>query len=411
MGSEKNIVIVGAGFGGLRTAMLLGKRIKRKRLTDRYKIVLIDKNGYHIYTPLLYEAATMAKETANYPEIKSLIAYPVSDLIKGLPIQFIQNEVTGIDLIKGFVYCQSFEITHEELKFDYLVLAPGSETNYFNIPGLEENSFTLKGLTDALKIRNAALEELSVKKIPRILIGGGGSTGVELAGELKEWQPNISIGIVESSPNILPGFEPNVRERVTNRLNKLKIDLLTGKTISEAYKNKLAMKDGSSMNFDVLIWCGGVKASKLISRLPLKIEPRGRAEVKEEMLCLPLTENLKLYGQVYGIGDSICCYDSLTKKPLPMVARAAISQATVVANNILGKQKKTYCPKTYPYIIPVGGKYAVAKIGPFIFSGIFGWLFKGLVELNYLLSIMPISYALKTWLRGLYVFIKNDRLG
>lgn len=411
MNQKKTIVIIGAGFGGLRAAMLLGKKIKRSQQIDNYKVVLIDKNRYHTYTPLLYEAATTSKETANYPEIKNLVTYDVGDLIKKLPIRFIQNEVMEIDLIKGFIRCKSFEITHEELKFDFLLLAPGSETNYFNIPGLEKNSLALKSFTDALKIRNSVLNAITNNPNSKIIIGGGGSTGIELAGELKEWQPNLSVTIIEGSPTILPGFEKNVVERVLNRLKKLNIEILTEKIITEVSQNKISLKDNSSINFDLLIWCGGVKASNLINKLPLKIESKGRMEVKEAMLCLPHTEDLKLYGQVYGIGDAVCCYDPITKKPLPMVARAAISQATVAANNILGKHLKFYCPKTYPYVIPVGGKYAVAKIGPFIVSGILGWLIKGLVELNYLLSIMPIKHALKIWLRGLYIFIKNDRLG
>ena len=407
----KTIVVIGAGFGGLRAATLLGKKIKKHGLKDQYKIVLIDRNAYHTYTPLLYEAGTTAKETANYLQIKSLVTYSIAELIKKLPIRFIQNEVIGLDLIKGFVYCKSFAITHEELKFDYLILAPGSETNYFNIPGLKENSLTLKSFLDALKIRDAVLEAAAFKKDARIVIGGGGSTGVELAGELKKWMPELSVTIVEAAPNILMGFEPRVINLVQKRLDKIKIEVLTNKTIAEAKKNLLVLKDGATIDFDILIWCGGVKASKLISALPLKLETKGRIEVKEEMVCLPHTEDLKLYGQIYGIGDSVCCYDPITKKPMPMVARAAISQATVAVNNILGKNLKFYCPKTYPYVIPVGGKYAVAKIGPFIFSGILGWLLKGLVELNYLLSIMPINHALKIWLRGLYIFIKNDRLG
>ena len=411
MVQKKTIVIIGAGFGGLRAAMLLGKKIKRSRQINHYKIVLIDRNRYHTYTPLLYEAATTDKETANYPEIQKLVTYDISDILKKLPVRFIQNEVAGLDLTKGLVYCRSFEITHEELKFDYLILATGSETNYFNIPGLEENSLTLKNFTDALKIRNAVLGAIANNKNSKVIIGGGGSTGIELAGELKEWQPDLAVTIIEGSSTILPGFEKNVVERVQNRLKKLNVEILTEKIITEATQNKIFLKDNSTINFDLLIWCGGVKASGLIRKLPLKTETKGRIEVEEAMSCLPHTENLKLYGQVYGIGDAVCCYDPVTKKPMPMVARAAISQATVAVNNILGKNLKFYCPKTYPYVIPVGGKYAVAKIGPFIFSGIIGWLLKGLVELNYLLSIMPIGYALKTWLRGLYVFIKNDRLG
>ena len=91
MVQKKTIVIIGAGFGGLRAATLLGRKIKKRGLKNQYKIVLIDSNTYHTYTPLLYEAATTDKETANYVQIKNLVTYPVAELIKKLPIRFIQN--------------------------------------------------------------------------------------------------------------------------------------------------------------------------------------------------------------------------------------------------------------------------------------------------------------------------------
>jgi len=122
------------------------------------------------------------------------------------------------------------------------------------------------------------------------------------------------------------------------------------------------------------------------------------------------------------LGDAVCFYNPKTQKPVPGVARAAISQANVVAHNIFEEIKKelnphyqlrikNYHPMEYPYVIPVGGKFAVAKIGPLIISGFFGWVLKGLVELNYLLSIMPLHRALIIWLKGLWIFIQNDRLG
>ena len=99
-----------------------------------------------------------------------------------------------------------------------------------------------------------------------------------------------------------------------------------------------------------------------------------------------------------------------------MVARAAISQGTIAVKNIVRetrgeKPNLKYGPRKYPYIIPVGGKYAVSKIGPLVIAGFFGWILKGLVELNYLFSIMPNTKALKIWLKGLKLFIQNDRLG
>ena len=133
--------------------------------------------------------------------------------------------------------------------------------------------------------------------------------------------------------------------------------------------------------------------------------------------CIPETPDLKVYGHIYAIGDIACPYDPKTGKPTALVARAAINQADIAAKNIIEEIKKerrfdhrfsTYVYKwqEYPYVIPVGGRYAVAKLGPVIISGFLGWVLKELVELRYFLSIMPFFKAVKIWLKSLWVFSK-----
>ena len=121
-----------------------------------------------------------------------------------------------------------------------------------------------------------------------------------------------------------------------------------------------------------------------------------------------------LYGKIYAIGDAVCALNSRGEQA-PMTARAAIDEGTVVAENILRDIRqlphRAYRHKNQPYVIPVGGKYAVAQFGGLVISGIFAWFIKGVVELFYLTSIMPPRLALKVWWRGLKIFIANDRLG
>src|SRR3989338_3214738 len=431
MAEKQSIVVLGAGFGGLRAAVLIAKKIKNLNLANKYKVVLVDRNNYQTFTPTLYEAATTSKETANYFQIKEIITFPMAEVIKNLPIKFINSQVEGIDLINGDVHCKAFEVAHEELKFDYLVLALGSETNYFDIEGLKENSFALKTFIDALKIRDKILDLAALgKDIIKIVIGGGGSTGVELAGEIQEWLCQLKkevgqcvsqVTIVEASSTILPGFHPKIVNKIQKRLKNLGVEVSVGDSIELIRPGKAILKSKREMSYDILIWTGGVKAVPLVATLPLKTEKRGRIEVAGEMECLPQSSNLKLYGKIYGIGDAVCFYDIVTGKPIPGVARAAISQANVAARNIIEQIKsiefknykpriKSYKPMDYPYIIPVGGKWAVAKFGPIVVSGLIGWVIKGLVELNYLISILPFWKALKIWLKGLRIFIQNDRL-
>ncbi|MBI2024570.1 MAG: NAD(P)/FAD-dependent oxidoreductase [Candidatus Harrisonbacteria bacterium] len=420
MPEKQHIVILGAGFGGLRAALSLSKKIRKGKLNA--EISLIDRNAYHTYTPTLYEAATTSKETANYLQIKEIVTFPIEEIIKKTGINFIEDEVEKLDLVGGDIHCAG----GRKLNFDYLVLALGSEPHHFGIQGLREHALNLKTFLDAIKIRDRIWELAeSGQQTFRIIVGGGGSTGVELAGEIQGWLCELKeefhecatkVTIVEAAPTILAGFPEKIVEAARKRIGDLGVEVLVSEAIAKADAEKITLQSGREMRYDILVWTGGVKASSLMGSLPLKMEKRGRVEVVSAMECLPQSPDLKLYGKIYGIGDAVCFYDPASGKPIPGVARAAISQADIVVNNIVndlkgGKKHRQYKPFAYPYIIPIGGKWAIAKIGPLIISGFLGWILKGLVEINYLLSIMPLGKALRIWLKGLRIFIQNDRLG
>ena len=412
----KRVVILGAGFGGLHAALILSKK-----LGGKHEVILIDKNSHHTFTPLLYEVATTSKEIANYTQLHGVTTYEIKDILGDLPVNFVQSGVKVVDVSGGDIHLDS----GERVKYDYLIIALGSETNFFNIPGLKENALELKSFTDAIKIRDTIWNLIQGGKTNlKVVVGGGGSTGVEFAAELQNWLCEIKstnrecdteVTIVEAGQTILNGFKTNIVSKVARRLKRLGVNILTNEPIVKVSKNVATLKGGRELRLDVLVWAGGVKANSVIGVMPFKLEKKGRSEVSDAMICLPETPTLKLYGKIYGVGDIVCIYDK-RGNPVPMVARAAISQATVAAKNIIseieGREPQyTYKPMDYPYIIPVGGKYAVAKVGPLCLSGFLGWVLKGLVELNYILSIMPTKKALKIWLKGLKMFVQNDRLG
>src|SRR3989338_3072215 len=130
--NKKKIVILGAGFGGIKAAFEICKKLKKNRLEDKYKLILIDKNSYHTYTPILYEIATISKNLANQINLKKLAAFPLPEIFRGEKITLLQKTVSELDLIGGDIHFSG----GERLKFDYLILALGSEISYFNIPGL-----------------------------------------------------------------------------------------------------------------------------------------------------------------------------------------------------------------------------------------------------------------------------------
>lgn len=391
----KNIVILGAGFGGLQAALRLSKKLKKHDLWEKYSVTLIDKNPFHIFTPLLYEIAATSPEIASNLKLQDLVSFPIDSLVSYRRIEFINDEVAGIDAAQ-----KKIRLSRSEMDFEYLVIALGAEVNYFDIPGLKENALVLKTFGNALKIR----DKIHEKERARVVIGGGGPTGVELGGEIKSWDIGAEVMIVESTPRILAAMDERTSKKAEERLKKLGVSIITGTKITKVGSEAVLLSNGEKKDYDALIWTGGVKANSIV----------------EERIEAPTTMNVR--DNVYAIGDISAVFDPKTKKPAPGMARPAIREGQIAAENIFQKillnEKITERPKFreykhrhYPYITPVGGKYAIAKIGPFIISGLPAWIFKGLTELNYFISIMPLLQALKIWLKGFIIFVKNDRLG
>jgi NADH dehydrogenase len=393
----KNIVVVGAGYGGLRTALDVAGGLRKNDLGETYKIVLIDRNQQHVFTPLLYKLAA-AKA---FPE--PALGYDLKDLVAPAGISFIEDEIREIDLMNGDVH-----LAHgEELRSDYLVIAPGSETNYFGIPGLADSSLPLKTLADARAIRDR-LKALGPSA--RVIVGGGGATGIELAAEIRTAH-GLQVDLVEAMPTLLPGFDPRLAALALKRLMKLGVTVRTDTAIAEAKPDRIVTKAGKEIQFELLIWTGGVKAPAWVGGLPIKVEMRGRIETAAGMECLPSSEDLQLAPMTYALGDAVCVYGK-DGKPMPGVARAAILQGRIVAVNILadilvaeGRIKqashKAYRPMRYPYVLPIGGNYAIGTIGSFLLRGLPAFAFKELITLDYLLSIMQFNVALRTWVQTL----------
>ena len=431
MPDKKNIVILGAGFGGFRAAYLISKQLRRLKLGWHYRVILIDRNDYQTYTPTLYEIATTSQTTANHLELKEIVTFSVYESILGQEIEFIKTEVQRIDTIGGDIHCAN----GQRIRFDYLLLALGSEPNFFGIPGLKEYAFTLKSFIDALRIRDqiTLLVNDPEERHLKIVVGGAGPTGVELAAELKMWLCNVrtaprpgcsaEVSIIDSGQTVLAPFGPGIAKRAERRLKKLGVNIIAGERVAELTPDKVKLVSGKEIPCDLFVWTGGVKPNHLMSEMQMKLEPKSkRVVISSDMVCLPESEELKFYGKIYAIGDVGCFINPKTGVPVPGTARAAISQATIASHNIIEEIKtaeemtetpalKKYRPMNYPYIIPVGGKFAIARVGRMIFSRLPGWIFKGLVEFNYLISILPIRLALKLWLKGLRIYIKNDNLG
>lgn len=404
----ETIVILGAGFAGIRTALDLDKKVG-----GRAKIILIDKNSYHLFTPALYEVATAygLKKDPHTVKLRETITIPISDIINGRQIDFIQTEISSLDLAS--------------FNYSYLVIALGSQAFDFNIRGVREYGFQFKTLEDGLmihdKIETLFNEALRGKKsFPlKIIVCGGGFTGVEFAAEAAMYLKKLSsakglnrksyqINLCEASPKIIPMINEKARQSIIKRLTGLGVVVTTNSQIEEVGSESIKLKDGRKMAGDMIVWTAGTKACSFLESMgTIPLTPQMKAVVDSNL-------RVKGFNNIFSAGDCVEFINPESHKPIPATAYTAIEQAKVVARNILnlmaGKKLIEYRPSNSPrWIIPVGGKFAVAILGENkVLKGIGAWVLRELVNLRYLISILPISKALSLFKTDMTVFTKND---
>ncbi|MBI3442828.1 MAG: NAD(P)/FAD-dependent oxidoreductase [Candidatus Sungbacteria bacterium] len=405
---KKTILIAGAGFGGMTAALKLERRLRNN---PAWRIVLIDKNPYQLYTPALYEIAAIPNEDARQSRLRSIVAIPIAEILKGKKITFIQGVLTNIDRLHQCVH-----IGAHELAYAFLILALGSETNYFDIPGLREHALPLKRFEDAVRVRNGIERMLAGHRLCTVVAGGAGASGVELVAELANFICHVTgktvsettcpvrLVLIEMSDHILPGFEPWLVRRARARLERIGIEIRAKNCITSVSKTEIMLKDAPPIRYDMLIWTGGVVGNPLYENLGLPLTDKKSCTVNEF---------LQVDDRILAIGDAAGFVDARSNKPLPWNVPIAESEARMVARNILreisGKPKSPFCPSSrYPYVLAVGRKYAIADLVFIRFWGFAGWCAKLLVELRYLLFILPFPRAIRIWLKGIRVYTSND---
>lgn len=403
---SKKIVILGAGFAGIRTAKVLSKLVDEE-------IILIDKSPVHLYTPDLYEIASSVHAKMSEEcliNLKECVATDIYSIIPKDKVEFIKAEVININPEKQIVTFNKGKVT-----YDYLVLALGSVTNYYDIPGLEQFSYPVKSIQDAIVI-NCHLEiyfkelwRAKSKKKVVINIGGGGATGVEFGGEMlkyisrlcKKYQyprSHVTLQLIQGS-NELIGLGKEVSDIAKKRLESKGMKIIFNKYIKRVTPNKIFVqgKDETkqtALDSDILIWTGGVKVNPVVGEV---------IEVDEYLRS-------KEYKNIFAAGDNASFEEN--GKKVPMLAQVAWEEGAVIADNINASiHKKTlrpYFSKDYLAIIPLAGRFGIVKWRGRVFSGKWCWVFRRLTDLWYALQILPFWKALKKWQHGNQVFMEND---
>jgi NADH dehydrogenase len=393
------IVILGGGFGGVYTLKYLHKFFHKHTLYQskaRYragtnediKLILVNKKNYFLFTPLLHEFATGSVSLENLVE-------PIREIIRCCDYEFIHGEVKRIDLEKKIV-----ELNENKIDYDYLVIALGSKTNFYNIPGAEENSFTLKSLDDAIKLRNHFVHMFEIaskdqdEEILTFVIVGGGATGVELAGEMsdyfyktfskfypKEIISKVKIILIERGDELIPQFSTNLRKIALEVLRKKNVEVILGKGVKEVGKDFIKLDDETIIKTKTVIWTAGVEPNLPEIVGNIEKDNKGRLIVNEYL-------QVKNYNNVFVLGD-VCCFIQ-NQRPLPQLAQVAVRQAKAVAKNIFNliknKPLEKFVYKHQGDLISLGRFFAIGEIKNFTFSGFFAWILWRGVYLSKMIS-------------------------
>lgn len=357
---SKHILILGAGYGGVLSALSVRKYLSKQEA----RITVVNQFPTHqIITELHRLAAGSVKERA--------VALPLEKLFKGKDIDLRVAKV------------ERFSVENKEVKlndgtllsYDALVVGLGSVTAYFGIPGLQEYSMVLKSAEDAERIHRhveAKLAEYAKSKNPAdgtILIGGGGLTGVELVGEIADKLPEmtqkyginpseIRLLLVEAGPKILPVLPDNLIERATSSLESRGVTFLTGLPVTNVEGNTIELKDGQKIVANTFVWTGGVQGNPLISECGLEVN-RGRATVNEYLQSTS-------HSDVFVAGDSAVVF-APDGRPYPPTAQIAWQMGELIGYNLYallkGGHMETFHPVNSGTLASLGRKDAVATVG------------------------------------------------
>lgn len=374
------IVILGGGFGGIRVALDLAKFLPKGKIT------LVNKTPYHCYHADLYQVAATKLSHEGKLDFKHLVEttnLSLKKIFQGKNIDLLISEVLGVDLESKII-----TLNDQTLNYDILVLAYGSTTNYFGITGAKEYSHPLKSTEDALNIHND-LEELSQnKKKLKVVIAGGGFTGVELACQLVKFLPGIKFSTVEASDKILTGMPEWAQDEALAKLKNLGIEVMLSSEIKEV-KEDLVVTQQRKITFDYLIWTTGIKGMELKEGIKgVEFNSKGQIEVESSL-------SLKGHPEVFVVGDLASIKDT------PATAYAAIAEGKIAAlnikNTVMNKHLTAFSPPQSAFVVPLGRKYGVANIFNLKLTGFLPWLIKHLITLKYLLSTLPLPGALLIW--------------
>ncbi len=416
---RKRVVIAGGGFAGLWAARALASG-EAARTVD---VLVLDRNNYHTFLPLLYQVAAAELE----PE---QIAYPLRGVFRRMDnVDFRLTCVTGADFSDKVVHTDGGDVP-----YDYLVLAMGSNTEFYGVPGAEEHAFRLKSLEQAIALRNHILTRFEIaahepdpdvqRRMLTFTVVGGGPTGVEYAGALAELirtpiakdfsdfnTGQARVVLLEAADGLLAGFPETLRQYTFRRLTRMGVDVRLHSGVAAVETHQVRFREGAPLATDTVVWSAGIRGNRTAERMAL---PFGRGMRVTVLPSLQLAE----HADVYAVGDLAqpMSGDSRTGEVLssPMIAPNATQQGRLAAANILrqinGEEVQPFRYRDKGAMATIGRSSAVVRIGDRAVSGLVAWVLWLFVHLAYLIGFRNRMFVMVNWAWDYLFFERSVRL-
>lgn len=410
---EKNhLVIIGGGFGGVVLA-------KQMAQNPGFRVTLVSKFSYHVFHPNLYEVATSPEELTTVEQLKKTVSLPLVEIFQGLPdMEILIGEAKEIDFDS-----QEIVVEGTKVKYDSLVIAAGSISEYYNVPGAKEFGLTLKSLTDALRLRSdvesvvlKASEEVT-KSVLKFVIAGGGYTGVEYAAELAgfldflAWKHSyprekLEIVIFDSGSEFFKGAMSRASHDASIRLKDRGVRVQLFSTVTEVGAKEIKLASGEVVNYDLLVWTAGVSACGMPTKQQLDLSMQHRIAVDSSLRIKSVIK-----GNAFALGDIACTLDE-SGRPVPCTAQDAVDQAEYLSKNLSALiQKQTvpsYSSIKHGYVVMLGGKWAIFHAGGIYLKGYLGWLVGQVAHLRYYYKLLGFWKAFKYVVLQIDIYRMND---
>ena len=409
---QRRVVVVGGGLGGL-------KLVSSLRDTD-FQVVLVDKNNYNQFPPLIYQVASAGLEPSN-------ISFPFRRLFQGWKNFFFRMaEVQHIDTEE-----KAIKTSIGTIHYDDLVLAAGATTNFFGNKNIEASALPMKSVSESMRLRNTILQNLEraetednearKQALMNIAIVGGGPSGVEIAGVLAEMKQTIlprdypdldtscmHIYLINATPRLLGAMSEHSSREAEKALKELGVEVMTNCMVTDYVDKELVLKDGQRISAETVIWVSGIKANNIDGIPTESIGHAGR-------ILVDRFNRVKGLKDVYAIGDQ-CIVEGDEAYPYghPQLAQVAIQQAKTLAKNLIRQEKgETEQPFSYHNLgtmATIGRQKAVVEIGKLKFGGFFAWLLWLIVHLRSILGVKNKTIVFLNWMWSYMNYKQSLRL-